>query len=106
MDNNDGDNYQLDLVDAPTEQELSERRAAAFREAEASRLTEIEGAEAEIRQKAAEEVAAVEKEAMRDWWQRRREGLREEAKREVERQLDGAGGNAAIKIEARAPSRH
>jgi hypothetical protein len=106
VDNNDGRDFQLQLVDALSEQELSERRIVAFRAAETKRLAQIEEAEAEIKQQVAAEVKVMEKEAMREWWQRRRQELRAEAKDEVVRRLDGdVGGTTVDAIEVRTLSR-
>lgn len=102
VDNNDGKDFQLQLVGALSEEEINERRIAAFHEAETKRTAQIEEAEAEIRQHVAEEVDKVEKQAMREWWQRRRQELREESKAEVARRLDGdVGGGTADRVEVR-----
>lgn len=48
VDNNAGRDFELELVDAPTEEQVLERRAAAYEAAEKARQEAIDAAEAEL----------------------------------------------------------
>ena len=88
VDNNEGRDYTLALVDAPSEDEVLERRARAFEAAESQRLEQINAAEARLQSAADAEADKVAKAAMTDWWDARRIQLREAVKHEVEKQTD------------------
>ncbi|NJR42995.1 MAG: hypothetical protein HC767_10350 [Akkermansiaceae bacterium] len=91
MDNNEGLDYKLKLVGAPTEEEILDRRAREFEAAERDRVAQIAQAEAEISKDVAAQREAAEGDAMHEWWRVRRGDLRRQAVDMVQQELGGGG---------------
>lgn len=100
--NNSGNDFQLQLVGAPSEEEVLERRAREFEAAERDRVEQIAAAEAEIAEQIAEERRAAESDAMHTWWRGRRAELRQAASHRVDAELSGNVDGCADAQEVRA----
>jgi peptidyl-tRNA hydrolase len=105
VDNNGGNNFRLKLIDAPTEEEVLERRAREFEAAERGRLAQISAAEAEIAAQIDKERREVEKEAMHEWWRARRAVLRKQAEDLIASQMSGNVDGCVDSIDVRARHR-
>lgn len=103
--NNSGNDFQLKLVGAPTEEEVLERRAQEFEAAERDRVAQIAAAEAEIAEQIAEERRTAESDAMHEWWRSRRAELRAQAAHIVDAEISGHVDGCADQIEVRTPSK-
>lgn len=101
VDNNEGLDYKLKLLDAPSEEEILDRRAREFAAAERDRLAQIGEAEAEISKEVGAEREEVEGDAMHEWWRVRRSELRQHAIELVQQELGGGGDGCADAQEAR-----
>lgn len=99
VDNNEGLDYKLKLVDAPTEEEVLDRRAREFEAAERDRLTQIAQAEAEISKDVAAQREDAEGDAMHEWWRVRRGELRQHAIELVQQEMGGGGDGCADAME-------
>jgi hypothetical protein len=95
VDNNEGLDYKLKLVDAPTEEEVLDRRAREFEAAERDRLAQIAQAEAEISKEVAAQREEAEGDAMHEWWRVRRGELRQQAIEMVAQEMGGVGEGCA-----------
>ena len=96
-----GNDYTLQLVDAPSEDDVLERRARACETAEGLRLRQINEAETRLQEAAEEERTRVATAAMADWWDARRIQLKEAVKHEVEKQINGGADGTAEAQEVR-----
>lgn len=101
VDNNEGLDYKLKLVDAPTEEQILDRRAREFAAAERDRLAQIAQAEAEISKEVAAEREDAEGDAMHEWWRVRRSDLRQHAIEMVQQEMGGGGEGCADEMEVR-----
>lgn len=106
VDNNEGLDYKLKLVDAPTEDEIENRRAREFEAAEHDRLLQIAEAEAEISKEVGAEREDAEGDAMHDWWRVRRADLRQHAINMVQQELGGSGEGCADSLDVRSAPSH
>eukprot|EP00892_Ulva_mutabilis_P005442 jgi/Ulvmu1/326/UM001_0330.1 len=87
--NNSGNDFQLRLVGAPSEEEVLDRRAREFEAAERDRVAQIAAAEAKIAEQVAEEQREAESDAMHAWWRGRRAELRQQASHIVDAEVSG-----------------
>jgi hypothetical protein len=101
VDNNEGRDFKLTLVDAPTEDEILDRRAREFEAAERDRLAQIAQAEAEVSKEVAAQREDAEGDAMHEWWRVRRAELRQQAIDMVQQELGGGGEGCADSMDVR-----
>jgi hypothetical protein len=106
VENNHGKDFRLKLIDAPTEDEVLEKRVAAYEAAEAARKAEIDAAEAKVLAAAEIKRAEVSADAMHAWWEARRATVWQQVQEEVSAQLDGTVDGACDAIEVRRGHRY
>lgn len=99
--NNSGNDFQLPLEGALSEEEVMQRRAEEFEAAERDRVAQITSAEAEIAEQVAAERQEAESDAMHAWWRVRRGELRAQASQIVDAEISGHVDGCADSMEVR-----